>query len=643
MSRISDIMQDLASSNWGARTRAEVIFLAITDRESLTEVNNRLVEKFDPNLALLFIRLLKTNLTAGDAAVLELAVLFLSQFYTSSLFDVSSSATEALDLFFSTDRLIQRQKNKVIAALWVKFDLKSRIYFTRKIGEHKFRSLLDFLVLGLLSNEKELQIMAIRAVKVLKDRRASGSLRTLLSSSDDVIIREVIQALGSIEKWSNYRSILPFLKHPKIEIRKTAINALIRLNWKLAVGDLVKAYEVETDENLKERICKQLGTIQDIRVVSLLVALLGKEESGRLRLALTWAINEVRVPNKLERIFKHYSFADLSLKLQLISLIGLDQGDKSFQFLFRLIVSDQPTEIKIAVLKTIARYNRHESIPVLCKIVLEGQKDLMPHAIACLFGQNCVSTLPMAEIFVPLIQGQENELTELLLKGILRSAELIESVVLEDFIVSGLQDSSILNRRLAIRCAANLPTEKCLGALITLVENGEKALSVDIIKSISEILKKKPELIKVHNKLFLIEEIYMGLDKSVFSERMFEQTLRSFDSDNVLWLINFVKSRGEDAIDQLFVYLKSVKEPRLQQSLLLLLDQTITRLSETNEKILLDKILSCQEAIDVRLILKMLERQGHSGALPVLMDTASRLKSERSEIFDSIRLILGRI
>ena len=148
----------------------------------------------------------------------------------------------------------------------------------------RFEKLVD----GLKSSDREVKIMSISALGILKIKNHAEALCSLLSSPDLEILVNVIKALGQIANPSSAKYLIDFISNPNEKLSKEAFESLKKIDLSSVEDVVIKACSADQPVPLRKKLVEVLLDYNDIRISSLMNEILGQTRDPEL---LTTTIN----------------------------------------------------------------------------------------------------------------------------------------------------------------------------------------------------------------------------------------------------------------------------------------------------------------------------------------------------------------
>lgn len=144
------------------------------------------------------------------------------------------------------------------------------------------------LIEGLKSSDREVKLMSISALGILKIKKHSEELHNLLSSPDLEVLAYTIKALGQIANPGSVKYLIDFISNPNERLANEAFESLKKINLSSVEDIVIKACSADQPVPLRKKLVELLSDYNDIRVSSLMNEILGQTRDPEL---LTAAIS----------------------------------------------------------------------------------------------------------------------------------------------------------------------------------------------------------------------------------------------------------------------------------------------------------------------------------------------------------------
>lgn len=149
----------------------------------------------------------------------------------------------------------------------------------------------DKLIEGLKSSDREVKLMSISALGILKIKNHSDELHDLLSSPDQEVIIATIKSLGLIANPSSVKYLIDFISNSNAKIANEAFESLKRIDLSSVEDIMIRACSADQPVPLRKRIVELLSSYNDVRVSSLMNEILGQTRDPEfLTLAISYFI-----------------------------------------------------------------------------------------------------------------------------------------------------------------------------------------------------------------------------------------------------------------------------------------------------------------------------------------------------------------
>ena len=144
------------------------------------------------------------------------------------------------------------------------------------------------LIEGLKSSDREVKLMSIAALGILKIKKHSEELHDLLSSPDQEILLATIKSLGQIANPASVKYLIDFISNSNDKISNETLESLKKIDLSSVEDVPINACGADQPIPLRKKIVELLFDYNDVRVSSLMNEILGQTRDPEL---LTLAIN----------------------------------------------------------------------------------------------------------------------------------------------------------------------------------------------------------------------------------------------------------------------------------------------------------------------------------------------------------------
>ena len=131
-------------------------------------------------------------------------------------------------------------------------------------SKKRFEKLID----GLKSSDREVKLMSIAALGILRIKKHSEALCDLLSSTDLEILAAVIKSLGQIGNPDSAKYLIDFVSNPNEKISNEALNSLKKIDLSSVEDVIIKSCSADQPVQLRKKIVEVLS---DYNVSSILL------------------------------------------------------------------------------------------------------------------------------------------------------------------------------------------------------------------------------------------------------------------------------------------------------------------------------------------------------------------------------------
>ena len=144
--------------------------------------------------------------------------------------------------------------------------------------KNRFQKLID----GLKSSDREVKLMSIASLGILRMKQHSELLCDLLSSPDQEVLAAVIKSIGQIGNPNSAKYLLDFISNPNENLAKEAFESLRNMDLTSVEDVVIKSCSADQPPALRKKIVDILSDYNDIRVSSLMNEILGQTRDSEL-------------------------------------------------------------------------------------------------------------------------------------------------------------------------------------------------------------------------------------------------------------------------------------------------------------------------------------------------------------------------
>ncbi|MBT7767089.1 MAG: hypothetical protein HN730_08025, partial [Bdellovibrionales bacterium] len=370
---MESLIKGLLSDDVEARIAARKQLMSLTSKEDI-ELFFKQIRGVEFGLDLYFdlAYLLSSIVVRGDIEQLPVAIKYLSFLTVHSNSKVVQRASVGLDYLFSSPELLLKYKYGVIKEVWPELQGMERGYLTNKIGEERMAILVNQLHENLSSDQSELVLQTVRALKMIKSYRSARHLSKVLHNSDLQVVREAIYGLGMIGGRGNYSAIRAKLELQDIPIVLAVVEVLPTLNPNRAVGDLKRVGMGDAAPAVKRRVMSKLADIGTLMAIIALLDLLAKyEDDPQITPNITWALQDISEKKKIDQIKRRFAASSVLVQIEMIRVLGMTDHPDCYNFLYDMIDPDEQSNVLISTLAALHRLLSHadKMPPVLLDLV----------------------------------------------------------------------------------------------------------------------------------------------------------------------------------------------------------------------------------------------------------------------------------
>lgn len=145
-------------------------------------------------------------------------------------------------------------------------------------SKNRFQKLID----GLKSTDREVKLMSIASLGILRMKQHSELLCDLLSSPDQEVLAAVIKSIGQIGNPTSAKYLLDFISNPNEALAKEAFESLKKMDLSSVEDVVIKACSADQPSTLRKKIVEILSDYNDVRVNSLMNEILGQTRDPEL-------------------------------------------------------------------------------------------------------------------------------------------------------------------------------------------------------------------------------------------------------------------------------------------------------------------------------------------------------------------------
>ena len=138
------------------------------------------------------------------------------------------------------------------------------------------------LIEGLKSTDREVKLMSISALGILKIQKHAEELHPLLSSPDKEILAYTIKSLGQIANPSSVKYLIDFISNANEKLSSEAFESLKKIDLSSVEDVVIKACSADQPVPLRIKLVELLSNYNDIRVSSLMNEILGQTRDPEL-------------------------------------------------------------------------------------------------------------------------------------------------------------------------------------------------------------------------------------------------------------------------------------------------------------------------------------------------------------------------
>ena len=145
-------------------------------------------------------------------------------------------------------------------------------------SKNRFKKLID----GLKSPDREVKLMSIASLGILKQKQHSELLCDLLSSPDKEVITAIIKSLGQIGNPGSVKYLIDFISNPDERISKEAFSSLKRIDLSSVYDVVINACSPDQPTSLRVKLVEILSDYENEKVSSLMNEILGQTRDSEL-------------------------------------------------------------------------------------------------------------------------------------------------------------------------------------------------------------------------------------------------------------------------------------------------------------------------------------------------------------------------
>ncbi len=315
-------------------------------------------------------------------------------------------------------------------------------------SKKRFEKLID----GLKSSDREVKLMSISALGILKIKKHSEELHNLLSSPDKEILANTIKALGQIANPSSVKYLIEFISNTNEKLSSEAFESLKKINLSSVEDVVIKACSADQPVPLRKKLVELLSDYNDVRVSSLMNEILGQTRDPEL---LTGAIS----------YFIKYPSSERHTSLKMLA----GNGNWNVSLVANLALSRLKDEGAYAQIKRLAKSSNSEIRQTIV---------------------NAINSHPLIEdrdIYLVLFNDNRSNIREASLEGLSMFAS-DERIKLIKQLISAEKDKKI--RILLVKKAAAEKSPLLFDELFKLLQSTDEEIQKASIEALGEIGEK---------------------------------------------------------------------------------------------------------------------------------------------------------
>jgi hypothetical protein len=554
------IILSLRSTEWNVQVEAIKSFLAIDDLSSIKVIHDYILETKDENVRGYFYKLIKKIFVLDDIDLISHCVFYLSKYHTEDNPAVQLQVEDLIDYFFELD-IHLFYKLESVKQIWMEGDLDQRMYFTKKIGEHKLFQLSSLILDNLSYTNEKLVFISITTLKNLGDARASRFLSQLLESDNPKIVSSSIIAIGEIGYFYDYLRIREFLLHELEEIQVAAVWAYSKLIKSFGCKKLHEVYNQTSSNKVKIEILHRLGKIGSKKSTNTLIDILKTERKPILVNRVSWAMHEVENSSKVPVLIERFKKSEPLFQNKLLPIISESFDDRCFDLFVDNIRHSKNDFVVMSSLESITIYHRDECIDDIKKMAFDEKNPFRYFALSSLLNHDNIDHKKIICDIIALKLEDSSLLHQLVMNAIkikLKDVSHVEEIV--DYVFHHLTSNNTNNRYMALEAIVKVPHEKLLRKLhqLTFTDNFKDLVktSARVFRTITELY---PEVVYAYYDYLLDPKLVDELDDIAVEKEFFNNLLDVCSYEEVKYLGPILSQCRQDFVDNILNLLSELE------------------------------------------------------------------------------------
>jgi HEAT repeat protein len=340
-------------------------------------------------------------------------------------------------------------------------------------------------LIGTLTGDDELTIVAAGALGKIGDRRAFDALLEMIGQPDAAVRQASIAAINSLGHPDMARRALTLLKDPNPYVRESAAKIAGYFGY-AECTDLLLERCRDTDENVRRVAIEHISYLEDERVIPTLVDAL-ENAPPRVRAAAAAAFAQVDGPTALPYLLAALGDSDSWVRYFAARSIGQHRYGESLNALAVVANNDAASHVRIAAVDSLGQIDGAGAVAVLTSFVESPDLNLARAALKSLGHINHPDGLP------PLLEALRSPDALLRIETLqaLSARGSGETITAMQWTAATDPDAQVAQA--AIDALARLATPEAIAALVDLTaETSRREASVNALARLGE---QKIELI----------------------------------------------------------------------------------------------------------------------------------------------------
>lgn len=313
---------------------------------------------------------------------------------------VAKEAAEALDKIdkdVKIDALIDLLRNDR--------SLFAKTFAIKSLGSKKVERAVPYLVDFLSSDDKQLKLLTIEALRQIGDPMSIRAMTKHLDDGDDKSAQMLLLALGELDVSEDSTNIYKFLDHRNAVLRRAAVWAVAKINYKKCAPKLIEMLSTEEDPVVKEEIVKRIGALAGPMSVKPLIQTKISDKENNVRVYAKWALRNLPLKDKEDSLLKLLQDQDEFIRVEALKELAMTEESRFFSLIKNALLDDDSVYVRTCVADMLAYYDEAEAKEVL-RSALRDSEDVRDRAASSLL--KCVD-INDADFAVEMTRGTAGE------------------------------------------------------------------------------------------------------------------------------------------------------------------------------------------------------------------------------------------